>query len=158
MATSPDLDTNVTVDAEPALRALALAQKELKTRVKLGLQRGGEVAVLPRVREVAPSIVKPWLTIKSTQTRVYVTTRGPRVQDRITGLLNFGGDVKTTILPTKKSAIYIPGSFSPIAAVRSPRHYTAKRFIETGVAAAMPSVESTMASQVLDSFGGLRER
>lgn len=131
-------------------------RRELNANIKQGLTEGAERHALPKARAVAPSVVAPWLTVKATSTRPYLTTRGPRVYDRITGLLNWGGSPTSDILPKKAKALSTP--WGPKAVVRRGPFqgktpvYKPKLFLEEGSQAAVSGLEETLLDSVLDAF------
>ncbi len=148
-------EIRIRVDASPTSAQFKVVKRELNNRLKAGMVKGAERSVLPRVRAHAPSVVQPYLTVRAAVTRgAYVTTRGPRQGDQITGLLNFGGTVRAPIFPQEAEALAIPG-IGLRAAVRKPRHYRGKAFIQRGILEAKPDLEQAVMAEVMDSFGDL---
>lgn len=140
-----------------ASREFTAARRGLNAKVKEGLNAAGR-AVLPTVRRLAPHVIQSSLITKATTKRMYVTTQGSKVNDRTTGLLNFGGIVTTAIAPKTEKAIAWGGpSGVVVSQVTTPRHYKGKHFIETGIAERMPAVEDAMESSVMEAFFGLSE-
>ena len=115
----------------------------LNRRVKEGLTEAGQRAVLPKVRVLSTSVSLPFITVKATSRRLFITTRGSKLGDRITGLLNFGGTVTTPIRPKDKQALTVaPGVIR--AAVTGPRKYRGKHFMEKARDQSLPEVERIM--------------
>lgn len=158
MAT-PALTVTAKVDAARTEAAFKAARREINAQVRDGLRRAAQTAVLPRVKILAPSVVRENLVARATSRRAYITVAGPREKDRIAGLLNYGGIVRTPIRPKKGRAIsFAPGGGPRIAraGVNTPRHYTGKHFIEAGVTASVGRIEDVMLAQILDAFDGFQ--
>ena len=150
------MQIRVKIDAERVSAEFKQASRDIRQRTKAGLLEGAKRAALPRVRAGAPSIVDPVLTARATTKSAYITTQGRKVQDRITGLLNFGGTVTTKIAPKKKQALALRGLGVVVAAVDTPRRYRGSHFIEKGVDAARPEIERTTLVEVMKAFDGLQ--
>jgi hypothetical protein len=148
-------EIRIRIDASPTSAQFRVVKRELNARLRAGMVKGAEKYALPKVLQQAPSVVRPYLTVKAAVTKgAYITTRGPRQGDRITGLLNYGGVVKAPIRPQEAEALAIPG-VGLRAAVTGPRHYRGQGFIQKGVLAAKPGLEDAVLEEVMDSFGDL---
>lgn len=147
----------VRFDGNGAPEVLKAAKREVKKRLKKGMMEAAEETILPAVRAKAPAIVRTHLTIKGAVKGPKLTTTGSRKFDRITGLLNFGGTVTSTIAPIQSQghqALAIgPGIIR--ARVTGPRKYRGKRFIETGIALGFPRFEEKVLDSVMNAFNGL---
>lgn len=149
------MEIRIQIDESPTTAQFNVVKKELNARLRAGMIAGAERAVLPRILAIAPSVVKPYLTAKAAATKgAYITTRGPRQGDRITGLLNYGGIVSAPIRPQEAEALAIPG-IGLRASVTKPRHYAGKGFIQKGILEAKPGLEDAVLEEVMDSFGDL---
>ena len=152
--------TEVEVDYGQVDDAMKAAKREIRGRTKAGMKRAADVAVEPRVRRGAalamPNNIAAALTTKATTREAYVTTRGPKVLDRIAGLLEFGGIVSTQIQPKKEGQTGLPigGAGSDLIryTVNAPRHYTGKRVVRREVAASVPEFETILLDYVVDAF------
>ena len=152
--------TEVEVDYGQVDDAMKAAKREIRGRTKAGMKRAADVAVEPRVRRGAalamPNNIAAALTTKATTREAYVTTRGPKVLDRIAGLLEFGGIVSTQIQPKKEGQTGLPigGAGSDLIryTVNAPRHYTGKRAVRREVAASVPEFETILLDYVVDAF------
>jgi hypothetical protein len=147
----------VRFDGNGVPEVLRAAKREVKIRMKEGMLKAAQDVVLPRVREVSPTIVREALTVKGAVRGPKITTQGPRKYDRIAGLLNFGGTVHQMIAPVSADGhqeLYL-GHGLWRARVRGARHYTGKHFIEAGIELAFPAFQDVVLSTVLESFGGL---
>lgn len=151
------MKVRVRIDAERAEAVFKVAKREASKNVREGLTEGAERQALPKVRSRAPSVTQPYLTVKATQRGPYLTTRGRRIGDRITGLLNYGGTVTAPIAPREAKALSTP--YGPKSLVRrgsggigKPAVYKPKLFIEQGVNEAMPGLEEELLDAVVDSF------
>jgi hypothetical protein len=150
----------VRVDAERTSAEFKLARKLVRSKAKQGLKEAGQRSLLPPVKRAAPAVVSPYLTTKATARSGYVTTLGPKMKDRIAGLLNFGGLVSTKIVPKKKEALHIRGTNVVVASVGNGqrargRKYKGEHFIEHGVTAGYPDFERRVTSTVMSAFGEL---
>lgn len=157
MATDDPVIT-VRFEGEGVPEVLKAAKREVKKRMKAGMADAAKSEVLPAVQRRAPQIVRHALTVKPTVKGPKITTTGPRKFDRITGLLNFGGTVKSVIAPTESSGhqALVIGSGGVIRArVTKPRKYRGKRFIEQGIAVSFSSFEATVLNEVMASFNGI---
>lgn len=149
------MEIRIRIDESPSTAQFKVVKKELNARLKAGMVKGAEKAVLPKVLAVAPSVVRPYLTAKAAASKgAYITTRGPRQGDRIVGLLNYGGVVRAPIFPKEAQALAIPG-IGLRASVRKPRVYTGKGFIQRGILNAKPGLEDAVLEEIMDSFGDL---
>lgn len=152
--------TEVEIDYGQVDDAMKAAKREIRGRTKAGMKRAADVAVEPRVRRGAalfyPGIVSAAITTRATSREAYVTTRGPKVVDRIAGLLEFGGVVSTQIQPKREGQTGLPvgGAGSDLIrySVNAPRHYTGKRVLRREVAASVGDFESILLDYVVDAF------
>ena len=152
--------TEVEIDYGQVDDAMKAAKREIRGRTKAGMKRAADVAVEPRVRRAAafalPSVAAAALTTKATTKEAVVTTRGPKVLDRIAGLLEFGGTVSTQIRPKEEGQTGLPvggaGSGLIRYTVNAPRHYKGKRAIRTAVALSVDQFESILLDYVVDAF------
>lgn len=152
----PALTVHARVDADPAEAAFKASRRELNSATRKALIRAAERVALPRVRLLAPSVIRSYLTARATTTRAYITVRGPRKFDRIAGLLNYGGIVTTKLRPVEAKALIVaPGIYR--AAVNRPRRYKGKHYIEKGVDASMPAMENAVRDEMLEAFDGFRK-
>ena len=149
------MQISIRVDADPTSAQFKAVRRQLNARLRAGMAKGAERAAMPSIRRLAPSVVQPYLTVRAAATKgAYITTRGPIQGDRITGLLNYGGIVRTPIRPQEAEALAIPG-IGLRAAVTKPRVYRGKAFIERGLLAAKGGLEEAVLEEVMDSFGDL---
>ena len=145
----------VRVDSEKTSDEFKGARKDINRRTREGLVDAGKKAILPHVRAGAPGVVRNALTTRATSRRGYVTVQGRRLDDRIAGLLNFGGTVRTPIEPTKKSALTIGDTGEVRASVTRPRFYRGEHFIEKGIERGVPEMERIMLPTMMRIFDGL---
>jgi hypothetical protein len=134
--------------------ALKAARRDLAQSVKQGLLHGAQRA-LPQVKVTAPTVVGQHLAAKATTRDAYITTVGPTVYDRIAGLLEWGGDVKTPLAPKKAQALKIGDTGEIRATVTGTRTYSAQQRIYRGISASLPVAEAVAREEVVKAFGGL---
>lgn len=151
---------HVRIDAEKTSAEFKVARKLIRAKAAQGIKEAGQRAMLPPVKRAAPAVVSVYLTTKSRATSGYVTTLGPKMGDRITGLLNFGGLVSTKIVPKRKQALHIRGTNVVVASVGNGqrirgRRYKGKAFIERGLREGYPLFERTVTGKVMEAFGEL---
>lgn len=100
----------------------------------------GAETIVPGAVALAPSFIKSTLVVKpGVRNSAYLTSilRGKR--GRAVGLLEFGGTVRTTILPKHKgsgkhgAALGFRGGQVAVAAVYTPRKYRGKHFMTRAV-------------------------
>ena len=137
----------VRVDDRRVRRGLTQAQRDARKRAAGAMQRVTERRVLPRIKRIAPGVVAAAITAKANRKGAFITTQGPRVKDRITGLLNWGGTVRTFIRPKRKKALRI-GPNVVRAAVYTKRRYRGKKFIERGLPNSPGEVEDFMRDEM----------
>lgn len=118
------------IDADRATDAFKTARRDIGRRARSGTKRAGEQTILPRGQRsmsaktpIAPS----QLIVKTTTTDGYLTVQG-RKQDRVVGLLNFGGTIQAPIKPKKKKALSFGGVV--VAQVSKARRYDGAHFLE----------------------------
>lgn len=153
---------HVRIDAEKTSAEFKIARKLIRAKAAQGIKEAGQRAMLPPVKRAAPAVVSAYLTTKARPASGtgYVTTLGPKLYDRITGLLNFGGLVSTKIVPKSKHALHIRGTNILVAQVGNGqrargRKYKGKAFIERGLREGYPIFERTVTDKVMEAFGEL---
>lgn len=151
---------HVRVDAAKTSTEFKAARKLIRAKAAQGVKEAGQRAILPPVKRGAPAVVSPYLTTKARGTSGYLTTLGPKVKDRIAGLLNFGGLVSTKIVPKHKQALRLRGSGAFLAQVGNGqrakgRKYTGKHFIERGIETGLPEFEHRLTDSIMSAFGEL---
>lgn len=156
------INANVEVDDDLAQSMFSQAlRSKINAKVKSGLATAAERSALPRARALAPSIGAQSLIAKSTTRSAYITTKGPKVYDRILGMHEYGGSVTSDIVPKKKLAIKIgeAGEDSIIRAVAyrgpfvgKPMKVEASNPIKRGVQAALPSMLEIAKDEILEAY------
>lgn len=152
--TSTKVTTGVDVDLGQVDDALKAAKKKVAQQAKAGMRRAGEVAILPRARAAAaatmPAVSVAAVTVRARQSEAYLTTQGPKLGDRITGLLEFGGTVSTQIVAKGAGLPVGPGIIRH--SVNAPREYQGKGVLRAAVADAVPTFESILLEEITDAF------
>lgn len=148
---------SVRVDAHRASDEFKQARKEINGRLKAAMKQAGERVVLPEAKrrsgglKVAGISTASLLVVVPRRASAYITARGKR--GRAVGLQEFGGTVRSPVLPKKKKAVLVNGQ--PIAAMTTPRVYTGRHFLTGAVQAKLPETERVILEEILDAFDGL---
>jgi hypothetical protein len=143
--------TSARIEALSTELALRRARTEIGRETKEGLVAGTE-RILPGVKSAAPDVVAPYLTAGATTTKAYISTRGPKVYDRIAGLLEYGGTVTTPLFPNEKQAVGPGQGEWVVAEVRTPRKYTGQRRIAAAVTGGLPIAAAVAEREVMASL------
>lgn len=149
------MELRARVEGLQTVEQLKEARRQITTKTREGLREAGQRAILPPVRRRAPAVISPNMRTGATSRAGYVTTLGSRTQDRIAGLLNFGGLVTTQIFPKRKQALTVGRTGIIRASVTRPRHYIGKRFIERGMEEGLPELERITLQKLMESYEGL---
>lgn len=154
------MEVTARVEMDAVMRELRAAHYEVPNKIRSVLKTAAERTVEPAVERLTPSVVRPRIVARTTTTRAYITTTGPKQDDRITGLLNFGGYLDTPIYPKKGKAVMTPWGPRSVVYRGSggqgrPGRITGKHFIERGIDASMPAVIEAFEDGILDAFGSL---
>lgn len=151
------IQTEIDVDLGAVDDVLKASKKRVRAQTKVGMKRAADIAVEPRAKRAAmvtmPGVVASSVTTKATSSEAYVTTRGPKLNDRIAGLLEFGGTVSTQLQPKAEGQTGMPIKSGVIRyTVNAPRKYTGKRAIRLAVAQSVPDFESILLGEIVDAF------
>lgn len=140
----------VRVDDEAFQNGIVQARKEMRKREKAATVRAGEKTILPKALHLTPSFLKPGLKVRADWHGGMLTVLGKRTVKRAAGLLNFGGVRRDELRPKKGAAMVINGR--PIKAVKAPRVYRAKHFLEKGVTAGIDEFGEAYKIELLEAF------
>lgn len=140
----------VKVEDDELLRQLRDSRREMNATVKNALVEAARKSALPLAKRAAPRKFAPAITVKASARDAYITTQGPRLIGRIVGLLEFGGTVRTPIVPQQAKALSFGGRF--VARVDTPRRYQGKAFLQTAAHAAKPAMETYIRDHVADAI------
>lgn len=156
------MDVRVKVDTGLADAALREVRRDANRAMRDGIVQAAEMTVLPRARAFAPrrtGRLAASLVVRRSGSRAYLTTSLAGKAARRAGLLEFGGTVRTPIVPKRKrargnrrrpAALHFGGRFA--ARVTTPRRYRGRRYMTRGVEAGLPAFTDQMARSVLVSF------
>jgi len=115
------------------IKALKKAQRMVTAEAGKIMRKTAREVAVPEVREIAsrnvPAKFRNGATVKAVPSRnyVYITATKSRA-GKVVGLLNWGGKVKSPILPRKGRSLIINGRH--VKSVKTVRVYTAKGFLE----------------------------
>ncbi len=123
--------------ATPALRSFNKDVRRLVRDIEADVARH---VVLPHAKTIAPSVVRASLATGATMRGAWLGTTARGQKRAIVGLLNWGGTVRTPIIPKKRMAVRFPVGSRYIFASRidTPRHYKGQHFMEKAVDRALP--------------------
>lgn len=145
------LSVAVKVDEDRASAGFKEARRDINSQLRQALRAAAEKDALPATRKVAWSFIRPLLIAKATTRLAYVTTKGARQIGRAAGLLEFGGTVRTLLIPKKAKAITV-GPDLIRSRVEGPRTYKPTLRLTKAVDARIQQIEQTMLEEVIRSF------
>lgn len=135
--------------------------KEVRRRVARELAdveaRAAERTVLPEARQKANRYkvdgepIGQRLVVRRRARGPELTTSFRGLKARAAGLLERGGTVKTPIVPKHGKAILVNGS--PVAIVRTARHYRARHFLQDAVDEQLRMFGEHVRDEIVDFFG-----
>lgn len=136
---------------------LKVARRLVRQRVAEAIREAGQRAILPKAKMAAPAVVAHYLTTKAVTKGAFLTTLGSRKYDNITGLLNFGGQVRGKLLPKTAQALYLRGPNVIVASVGEEgevrARYEGQHFLEIAIEAGVPEMERLALKNVEEAFG-----
>lgn len=127
------------------------ARKRLRRDIRGEVIRTGTRVILPAAKQGAPSIAKHALVVKASGSSGYIGVKGARKFDRILGLWNFGGTVRTPIRPRYKQALALGGGIVR-ASVTTPRHYKGSRHLQAAVGQRAPRYFEELTREIMQFF------
>jgi hypothetical protein len=141
--------TTLHIDDANVRRGLAAARREINRGVKDGLRQGAEQIGLPAAKRLAPGHrIREALRAGATTRTAYIEASLRKAPEA--GLLEFGGTVRTVLLPKNAEAISTP--YGPRAAVRGPRRYRARRYMQRAVKETLPAVEQVAGREIMKVY------
>lgn len=141
----------IKVDEDRASEGFKQARRDINGQLRDALKAAAEKEALPATRKVAWSFIRPLLIARATTRSAYVTTRGARALGRAGGLLEFGGTVRTLLIPKKAKALAL-GPDLIRARVEGPRHYKPTLRLTRAVDARIEQIEQTMLQEIIQAF------
>lgn len=127
------ITVDVDVDLDRTTRAFRDVRRDIGRQFDQVLAEAAEAVVLPEAKRRAGHLkvegesTAGALIVRKRRTAPYLTTKFRGRKARAAGLQEFGGVVRTEILPRKKKAVVVNGQ--PVARVTKARHYRAHRFM-----------------------------
>lgn len=144
------MKVEVRVDDARVAANLRAARRNIDRGVREGLKAGVERHGLPRARILAPGErIRKALTAGATTRKAYLQVSLRKAPEA--GLLEFGGTVRTIIRPKHAQALMTP--FGPRAAIRKPRHYRGRHYLERAVEATLDDVTREAQETIARVFG-----
>lgn len=105
---------------------------------------------LPDAKRHAPGFIRSTLIAKRRGASAVLTTALPGKKARVVGLLEWGGTVRTRILPRNGQAILTPQG--PRAAVNAPRDYKGKHFLYGSIVRRRREIDAAILEETLKAF------
>jgi hypothetical protein len=137
------------IDDAHVRAGLKTAQREIGRGVRAGLKRGAEQEGLPRAKLLAPGHrIRSALRAGATTRTAFIEVSLRKAPEA--GLLEFGGIVRSLILPKAAKALSTPQG--PRAAVRGPRRYRARRYMRRAVEETRPAVERVAGEELVKVY------
>lgn len=140
----------VRVDDKAFQNGVTAARRDIRRREKQATVRAGEKTILPKARAITPTFLKGTLAVRADWHGGMLTVLGKRTLKRAAGLLNFGGTRRDVLKPKQGEALVVNGQ--PYKAIKGPRVYRAKHFMEKGVSAGIDEFGDAYKLELLDAF------
>lgn len=137
---------------ERGTQAFKDARKNIKSKVKSGLQKAATDVALPAVKRAAPyktGRLRSHLTAKARANDAYITVTGGQKM-RYAGLLEFGGVIRGEIKPKKQKALTIGDGFA--ADVTKPRKYEPREYIRRALIENKSGIIDALNTEVREAF------
>lgn len=150
------LAIEVDIDAKGGIEALKASRRDVARRLRELQQQAAQDKILPAAKRNSQSLniggeaVAGTLVITKASTPV-LTTRLRGIRGRALGLLEFGGTVRTQILPKRKQALSFGGQH-PVSRVRTVRHYRARKVLSRAVASQYPEFAEDLRDRIVTVF------
>jgi hypothetical protein len=152
----------VDVDLERTSREFKEVRRRVATDLALVEQAAAEATVLPAAKASASRFkvdgesIGTRVIVRKSAKGPYLTTNMRGIRARAASLLEFGGKVKTPIMPKHKARSGRPGALlvngSPRATVRSVRHYRARRYLRDAVDERLEAFGEHVRDAIVDFF------
>lgn len=130
------------VHDEAVQRGLREQRRMIGQDIKRVAFRAAWAKVVPTAKVLAPSVVSRGIIARSTTRGATLSTSFRGMQRRIAGLLEYGGVVRTPILPVKGTALKFGGRY--VANVKTPRKYRAGLKMTAAVHARAPAFQAQL--------------
>lgn len=128
------INISLKVEDGGTIEAFRAARREMRKVVKTSVAQAAQRIVLPSVKRRAQPHLGPFTTSLRAKAQgsgaAYITATNSK-KGSVIALHNWGGMVRTQIRPKNKRALTVGDGV--IAHVKTPRHYTGKKFIEAGI-------------------------
>lgn len=148
------------VEDDEVREALEQARRRLRRETGRMLAAAAEKTVLPEAQRRAPKShgISASLVVRARALGAYLTTSKRGKIGRLAGLLEYGGTVRTHILPTRqrrrrqgrRPAVMTPQG--PRYAVRAPRTYAGKLYLTTAVSERFRDFTDEVQDKHLEAF------
>lgn len=139
------------VDASEAIQGMRRARREAGKLAKGAQREAAEEAILPEARRRAPTFARSRIAARARRTSAFLATSLPARLDRVVGLLEFGGAIRTPLRPKKRRALRLrDGSF--VMAVNKPRKIEAKRLLQGAVEARFGDYQEALVPKLMRAF------
>lgn len=141
---------SVKVDAKPGEEAFKRVRRQANRTAREAVQIAATKVILPDAkRRIGGGKTAATLVVRKGRV-AYLTTTLRGKKGRYVGLLEFGGTVRTRLVPKRAKALLINGRFA--ANVTAPRTYKAKLFLTNAVHDNLPAIEEQTRSEIMVLF------
>lgn len=130
-------EITIEVKSEEVMAGLRAQRRAIGQDIKRLTGSAAKDQVLPYTKAIAPSITRGNLDSRSTTRGAYLTVKGRGQRRAIAALLNFGGTIRTPIVPKRKKALHWGNVYT--AKVTAPRKIAGKHFLERSVRVRLPA-------------------
>lgn len=155
-----DLALDVEVEGlEKTTREFRAIRQRIARQLRDVEARAAETTVLPDAKRNASRLkvdgdqVSGRLVIRRSAKGPYLTTSFRGIRARAAGLQEFGGTVRTPIVPKRKKALLVNGQ--PVAIVRKARHYRARHHLTDAAHEQLGQFGEHVRDEIVTYFSGL---
>lgn len=154
---SSGLALSVEVDGlDRTMREFKEVRRRIATELAQVEQAAAEHAVLPEAKakaarfKIAGENLAGHVIVRKAAKGPYLTTNMRGIRARAAGLLEYGGTVRTPVLPKKRKALLINGS--PRASVRNARHYRGRHYLASAADERLGEFGAHVRDAIVDFF------
>lgn len=136
MATRGGISITFTIDSDDVREGLRAQRRAIGQDVKRTTGDAARKVTLPVAKQDAPTVIRQTLTARSGTGGAWLTTTARGKRRAIVAVTNWGGTIKTEILPRRRKALKFGGRYA--ARVTAPRTVKGTRYMENAVKKTLP--------------------